>query len=276
MMRRLILSILIFLATSTISLGYCPDIDITYNDGIYHIVLKGEKIKRHIKFVSSDSLITNKEAHHRMRSYLTVNAGFFDPKTEKSMSYIVTDRNTSEDPMLTPSLYTDPNLRMNIDKILNRTEFRIVECNDDKTRYRYEIIPHKSPVDFTCTVVTSAQGGPLVYPELKLEEEFFVVYDKDGNVIRESASVLHKTSRTIIGLKGDDVHILVITDDNPMTLPEVHELCKNLGFDRAMAFDGGSSTSMNYLNKYNVISIKGDGAGRSLKSFLVVTKEKSK
>ena len=81
--------------------------------------------------------------------------------------------------------------------------------------------------------------------------------------------MLHKTSRTIIGLKDNDVHILIITDKHPMDLYEVHDYVKSLGWDRAMAFDGGSSTSMNYLNKYNVTSI-GDGAGRSLKSFMIV------
>ena len=37
-----------------------------------------------------------------------------------------------------------------------------------------------------------------------------------------------------------------------------------------MAFDGGSSTSMNYKNDIEVISVKGDGAGRMLKSFMLV------
>ena len=78
-----------------------PPIDITYNDGIYHIVLKGEKIKRHVKFISSDSLITNKEAHQRAKAKLTVNAGYFDPENQKSISYVVSDRNTVDDPLVT-------------------------------------------------------------------------------------------------------------------------------------------------------------------------------
>ena len=110
----------------------------------------------------------------------------------------------------------------------------------------------------------------MIYPQLRLEEEFFVV-KKDGVVIRESCSVLHKTSRTIIGLKDGVAHILIITDKHPMDLYEVRDYVKSLGWDRAMAFDGGSSTSMNYLNKYNITSI-GDGAGRSLKSFMVINK----
>ena len=89
-------------------------------------------------------------------------------------------------------------------------------------------------------------------------------------IIRESCSVLHKTARTIIGLKDGEAHILIITDEHPMDMYEVHDYVKSLNWDRAMAFDGGSSTSMNYKNDIEVISIKGDGAGRMLKSFMIV------
>lgn len=243
-----------------------PPIDITYNDGIYHIILKGEKIKKHVKFVSFESLITNKEVHQRAKAKLTVNAGYFDPENQKSISYVVSDRNTVDDPLVNENLLRNPFLMKNLDKILNRTEFRVVEC--DNRQFHYEIVPHKSSVDFGCNIITSAQGGPLVYPQLRLEEEAFIV-KKDGEIIRESCSVLHKTARTIVGLKGDDAHILIITDEHPMDMYEVHDYVKSLGWDRAMAFDGGSSTSMNYLDKYEVTSV-GDGAGRSVKSFLIV------
>lgn len=264
-MKKLLLLMLSLIITTSTAMA-SPGIDIQYNDGIYHITLKGERIKKHIKFLSSDSLMTNKEAHQRAKSRLTINAGYFDPENGESMSYIVSDRNTVDDPQVSKSILNNPVLRRNMDKILNRTEFRVVECDNGK--FHYEIVPHKSSVDFGCNIITSAQGGPLVYPQLRLEEEFFVV-KQDGVVVRESCSVLHKTSRTIIGLKNGEAHILIITDKHPMDMYEVHDYVKNLGWDRAMAFDGGSSTSMNYLKQYNVTSI-GDGAGRSLKSFMVV------
>ena len=265
MKKIFILVFALFICANIVNAGV-PPIDITYNDGIYHIILKGEKIKRHVKFISSDSLITNKEVHQRTKAKLTVNAGYFDPENQKTISYVVSDRNTVEDPLVNENLLKNPFLMRNLDKIINRTEFRVVEC--DNRKFHYEIVPHKSSVDFGCNIITSAQGGPLVYPQLRLEEEAFIV-KKDGEVIRESCSVLHKTARTIIGLKGDDAHILIITDKHPMDMYEVHDYVKSLGWDRAMAFDGGSSTSMNYMNKYNVTSV-GDGAGRSLKSFLIV------
>lgn len=259
--------ILLFCIIFTIPAFAASNIDITYKNGIYHIILKGEKIKKRIKFISNDSLITNKEAHVRSKAKLTINAGYFDPNNQGSISYIVLDRNTIEDPIVNSSILENPILRKNMDKILNRTEFRVVECQNGKLHY--EIVPHKSGVDFGCNVITSAQAGPLVYPQLRLEEEFFIV-TKDGEVVRESCSVLHKTARTVIGLKDGEAHILIITDEHPMDLYEVHDYVKSLGWDRAMTFDGGSSTSMNYLNKYDVISTKGDGAGRSLKSFMIV------
>ena len=117
----------------------------------------------------------------------------------------------------------------------------------------------------------AVQGGPLILPKLQLEEEFFVVKNGD-KVVRESSSVLHKVARTILGIKDGDLHILIITDEHPMDMYEVQALCKQLGFERAMALDGGSSTSMNYKDKYSVVSTKGDGAGRMLKSFIMVYK----
>lgn len=246
--------------------AFCDPIQIDYANGIYHITLDGKRLAGKIEFVSSESLITNKEAHQKSGAVMTLNAGFFDPKNEKTISYIVTDRQTAADPLLNENLLMNPVLRQNLDKIVNRTEFRVVECSG---KYHYEIVPHKAPVEFECSVETSAQGGPMILPELKLEEEFFVVKNADGKIIRESASVLEKTARTIIGIKGDDIHVLIITNENPKTIYEVRDLCKQLGFDRAMAFDGGSSTSLNYKKMIDVVSTSDEG-GRMLKSFMII------
>lgn len=260
----LVIFSLILFATPT----FANDISIKNENGIYHIVLKGESVKKKIKFVASEDLMTNREAHIKSKATLTVNAGYFDPKNGKTISYVITDRVTSADPMFNSALLSNPFFRKNMAKIVNRSEFRVMQCGN---KFEYAIVGHKSEIPFGCVLQTSAQGGPLILPELKMEEEGFIVKDDEGNVIRESASVLHKTSRTIIGLKGtEECHILIITDDNPMDLYEVQKLCNELKLDRAMAFDGGSSTSMNYKNKYEVISIKGDGAGRMLKSFMLV------
>ena len=244
-------------------------IEISYNDGIYHIIIGQDRAKKKVKVYASTSLMTNAEIHKSSGAELTVNAGFFDPNNGKTISFVVTDNVTIEDPRFNEALLSNIELRKNLQKILNRTEFRILECGN---KYKYEIVPHNEPVDFTCSVKEAVQGGPMILPNLQLEEEFFIKKDKDGNIIRESCSVLHKVARTILGIKDGKLHILIITDEHPMDMYEVQELCKNLGFERAMGLDGGSSTSMDYKDTYHVISIKGDGAGRKLKSFIMVYK----
>lgn len=263
-MKKIIIALIVYMLSVTVS--YSTPIDVSYSDGIYHIVVKGEKARKKVKVYASQSLVTNQEVHKQSGALLTVNAGFFDPNNQKTISYVTMDRNTAEDPMLNESILSNPILRKNLSKILNRTEFRVLDCDG---KFKYEIVPHNTPVDFTCSIVEAVQGGPLIIPRLQLEEEFFIV--KDGEkVVRESCSVLHKVARTILGIKDGDLHFLIITDDNPMDMYEVQNLCKKLGFERAMGLDGGSSTSMDFKDKYHVISIKGDGAGRLLKSFITV------
>ncbi len=251
-----------------VNASYAEPIDIKYDDGIYHITLKGEKVKKKIKVYASEALATNEEVHKQSGALLTINAGFFDPENEKTISYVRMGGQTVEDPIFNENLIGNPVLRKNMSKILNRTEFRILECGG---KYKYEMVPHNTPIDFSCFAMEAVQGGPLILPQLRLEEEFFIVKDGD-KIVRESCSVLHKVPRTVLGLKDGELHILIITDEHPMDMYEVQALCKSLGFERAMAMDGGSSTSMNYKDKYSVVSTKGDGAGRMLKSFIMVYK----
>lgn len=269
-MKKLLIFSLIFI--SAIAMAVAAPIDVDYNDGIYHIVLSGDKIKKQIKFISSPSLITNREAHVKAGSLLTINTGFFDPSNQKTISYIINDSQISEDPIFNENLMTNPVLRQNMQKILNRTEFRILDCD---SKLKYEIAQHNSNIDFMCSVLNSAQGGPQLLPQLRLEEEFFIVKDDEGNIIRESASVLHKTARTLIGIKNlengkQEAHIFIVTNEHPMDMYEARELCISYGLDSAMAFDGGSSTSMDY-KKIHVTSTQDSGdTGRALKSFMIV------
>ena len=179
-------------------LGLCgfvkaSPIEMEYENGIYHFTLSGDKIKKQIKFISSQNLITNKEAHTKSGSVLTINTGFFDPKNQKTISYIVNDSQTVEDPLFNDALMTNPILRRNMKKILNRTEFRVIECNN---KYSYQIVPHKDSIEFGCNIITSAQGGPMILPELRLEEEF--------KVLKADPIAAQKTLAVVQLLKGQD------------------------------------------------------------------------
>ncbi len=270
-MKKILLIFLLMTISSCIVFA-CSGIEMDYSNGIYHFVLTGDKVKKKMMFVSSPSLITNKEAHLKSNSILTINTGFFDPKNQKTISYIVNDYQMAEDPIFNENLMNNPVLRQNLKKITNRTEFRVLDCD---SKLKFEIAQHDSNVDFLCSVRTSAQGGPQLLPALRLEEEFFIVKDADGNIIRESASVLHKTPRTLIGIKNlekgkQEVHIFIVTNEHPMDIYEARDLCKSYELDSAMAFDGGSSTSLNY-KKINVVSTQASGdTGRALKSFMII------
>ncbi len=137
-------------------------------------------------------MITNREAHNRGESLLTINAGFLTLTMKKTISYIVNDSQTVEDPLFNENINLNPILRQNLQKILRRTEFRVLDCD---SKLKYEIAPHNAKTDFMCSVITSAQGGPQLLPKLRLEEELFIMKDEEGNIIRESASVLHKSSK---------------------------------------------------------------------------------
>ena len=273
-MKKIYLFLLIF-CLFAMKVMACSGINVDYEDGIYHIILSGNKIKKQINFVSSPALITNKEAHDNSNSILTVNTGFFDPNNQKTISYIMNDYQTVEDPIFNDNLMNNPVLRKNMKKILNRTELRILDCDG---KLKYEIAPHSATVDFLCSIKTSAQGGPRLLPNLALEEEFFILKDEEGNVIRESASVLHKTARTLAGIKTlpqgeQELHIFIVTNLNPLTIMESRDLCAKYGLESAMAFDGGSSTSFDYKNTH-VISVQKNGdTGRALKSFMIIKKK---
>lgn len=270
MIKKVIVILMFILSLSAVYAA--SPISVNYDDGIYHIVLSGDKIKKKIQFVSTSGLITNKEAHNNGRSQLTINTGFFDPKTQKSVSYIVNDYQTVEDPLFNKELMSNPVIRRNLKKILNRTELRILECDG---KLKYEIAPHNAPVDFMCSIKTSAQAGPQLLPEMRLEEEFFIVKDENGNVIRESAGVLHKVPRTIAGIKSkpngeQELHLFIVTNAHPMTIEEARQLCLSNNLDSAMAFDGGSSTSLDYKNIHVTSTQDSGDTGRALKSFMII------
>ena len=67
-----------------------------------------------------------------------------------------------------------------------------------------------------------------------------------------------------------EAHIFIVTNEHPMTIYEARDLCKSYGLDSAMAFDGGSSTSLDY-KKIHVTSTQDSGdTGRALKSFMII------
>lgn len=212
-----------------------------------------------------EGLKFNEDVFKETGAKLVVNAGFFDPKNQKTVSYVVIDGETVLNPEDNENLMNNIALHPYLDKILNRSEFRILE--DENGKIIYDIAPHNQEIAEGFKLKHSIQGGPMLFPELRLEEEFFIL-KREGKVISESASALHKFARTAIGIKENNVYIFIATTECPMSLEDVANQARKWGMEKAMAFDGGGSTSID-TKDLHIISEK-ENTARKVKSFLIL------
>ena len=265
----------ILFAFTLILLCFAPDIQakssrkpykITQDsEGIYVIEVNTQKNKYKLIPYYVDGLETNYNVYKNTGAKFVVNTAFFDPNNKQTVSYVTIDSDIVLNPKTNKNLMSNQTLKPYMDKILNRSEFRILK--DKKGNILYDIAPHNEEVKSGYKIKHAIQTGPMLYPELRLEEEFFILV-KNGKIVSESASALHKYARTAIGIKDNKVYIFIITNKAPMTLEEVGNLAKKWGMEKAMAFDGGGSTSFD-SKELHIISDK-DNSARSLKSFLIL------
>lgn len=274
----IVLSALVFGAYQSIALCPVPStsqIEVTNNNGLYVIKVPQEHItnlRPHItRFLSY-----NKDVFAESGAELVINAGYFDPKNKATSSYVIINKEIVLNPETNESLMNNTALKPHMAKILDRTEFRVLDCEGVR---KYDIRKHSLPpfgIEKTkCQVIHALQAGPELYPTLRLEDEYFVE-KKDGKVVRDSISSYKKCARTAIGIKDNDVYIIIATVSHRLTLPELAKVCKDLKLTKAMNFDGGGSTSLNFKGNSStnnqpleIISDK-ESSARKLKSFLVI------
>lgn len=276
-MKKLTLIIMLMVsALFSAAFAQCQrDIEVKTINGVYVIKIPQEHIKNirpHIvKFLSY-----NKDVYAQTGAELVVNASYFDPKNHETSSFVMIDKQTVLDPQTNKSLMENNALKPHLGQVLDRTEFRVMDCNGVQ---KYDIRKHSHPPfgieNTSCKVVHALQAGPELYPNLRLEDEYFVE-KQDGKVIRDSISAYKKCARTAIGIKDNDVYIIIAPVLHRMTLPELAQFCKDLKLTKAMNFDGGGSTSLNFKGNSStnnqpleIISDK-DSSARKLKSFLVI------
>jgi len=291
-----------------------------YKKGIYVVSIDAKYFADNSDIYVPETLETVEEAAEKNYAKVAINAGFFDPNNGKTISYILKNNNIIENPENNERLTQSEELKPYLEKIYNRSEFRNMSCwcptglqelkfgGCDKYAKIKKIpqwseIPTQSPVwafvhtEFDikqhkesleeypdmekCALTYSIQAGPELVPNFDLEDEFFV-FKKDKKVMRESASALHKTARSAIGIKNDRILLVAVSNQNPMTLEKLSDFMKSLGVEKAMAFDGGSSTSL-YVNTYSysragnylpeeklILNSAKDDSARRVKSVLIV------
>ena len=260
------LFILFLTAVFTISPLFAKDkIKVINKDfGIYAFKINTNKYGNKIKPFMTQQLTTPKRVYEDNGFDFVVNAGFFDVKNGKTVSYITIDNklvgDVKDHEVLVKSLENEERL----DKVLSRGELRILEKNN---KLKFDIARHNKPVKKGYQIKHALQAGPILYPKMDLEAEGFVKYE-NGVVKFQSVDILKRRERTAIGLKGKWLYVVVFTHNHKVDANEMRNYMRdNFKLKKILAFDGGLSTSVNYKD----IQIGSVGKHqRKVKSFLVV------
>ena len=135
-------------------------------EGVYIVEVNTAKSSL-VPYVS-EKLETNENVYKKTGAKLVINAGFFDPKNQKTVSYITINGNLKESPENNENLMNNKVLEPYMDKILNRSEFRILE--NTKGKLLYDIALHNDVIPTGYKLKHAIQAGPMLFPDLRLEE----------------------------------------------------------------------------------------------------------
>lgn len=234
--------------------------------GIYVFKINTKKYGNKIKPYMTPFLTTPQKVYEDNCFDLVVNAGFFDVKTGKSVSYVTIDEKMVADVENNKNLIQSLKKEGRLEGVLNRGEFRIME--NKRHKLKFDIAFHDVPCPTGYKIKHALQSGPIVYPNMDLVKEGFVIYDENHKVKFQSADILKRRERTAIALRGKNLYIVVFTKEHKVDANELAEyMKKTIKAKKSLAFDGGLSTAINYKD----VSIGSLGKRqRRVKSFLVI------
>jgi hypothetical protein len=208
-----------------------------------------------------------------------INGGYFDPKNEKTTSYITQQGKLVADPRTNERLIDNPDLKPYLGKILNRTEFRRYLCGETT---RYDITLHDASIPADCQLLDALGGGPSLLPKDTSVEEGFIAYS-NGKVIRDAIGSQGLNARSAVGITRDGDIVLAMVAQKPesatnsgISLPELAKFLSTLNVEKAMNLDGGSSSSIFYQDRtvYGKVDAEGNQIQRPIKSVLLVSENK--
>lgn len=235
------------------------------DSGVYIFKINTKKYGEKIKPLVTPKLMTPEKVYDDNCYDLVLNGGFFDVVNGKSVSYVIINGKMEADIKDYPELIENLEKEKRLDNVLNRAELRILE--NKRHKLKFDIAYHNDSIQKGYSIKHSLQAGPMLLPYMDLVKEGFVVMD--GDMVKfQSADILKRRPRTIVGLKGKYLYLVVFTKDHKVDANEARNYLKeNLKLKKIMALDGGLSTSVNYqdlnigsLGKYQ----------RRVKSFLVI------
>jgi hypothetical protein len=204
---------------------------------------------------------------HEAGAIAALNAGFFDPVNQQTTSYVIQDGKQTADPRQNDRLMQNPQLTNYLDRILNRSEFRIYRC---VAAVQSAIAPRNTPVPSNCQLQQAIGAGPQLLPEMTAEIEGFV----DPKTGRDALGSEQPNARSAIGIKPDGTIVWLLaaqlatrTEDTGMTLTEVAAVLRSLGVTAALNLDGGSSSSLYYADKTSAKTLLGQSISGKFDQF---------
>ena len=271
MFRKIFLLLSFIISALAPVYAFSNDITVEKDNGIYIFKVPLKKYKNKIKPYVSEELTTATEVFHNkdLNFKLVVNGGFFDPVNGAPVSEVTIDKKEVQSLFANESLVRSLDNQGRVEAVINRTEFRVLD--DYRNKPWFDITNHFAIPPINNSIRHSLQAGPMLLPSLRLEEESFIKY-KGNKVVDLAADVLKRRERTIIGLKGNVLgdgylYIIIFSQAHKISLPEARDYCKKLKLNKAMAMDGGASTSINYKD---IEIYSSHDNTRRVKSFLVI------
>lgn len=221
-----------------------------------------------------------------------INAGFFDPKSRATISYVVKNGEIIADPSQNQGLMGNTNIQPFLNQVLNRSMFAQLVCRGGVSRYKVQ--KQFDPVQKDCFVNNAIQAGPNLYTTSALKDEAFIAHDANGKLTRDPIGYRWKNARSAIGVtsQGDVLLVMVSMknrgldasnedDDNKsaptgLNVAEMGAMMKQLGASEALALDGGSSSSLwfNGQSFFGKLDKLGKPIRRSVKSVWVLGQKK--
>lgn len=195
----------------------------------------------------SDKVDTVENLAKENNAIAAINGGFFDVRNGLTVSYIMLDGKVIGDPNDNENLLSNPCIHQFLKAIMNRAELRVLQCGQ---KLKYQIAFHNDKPEKNCKILHLLQGGPRLIPDLNMDKEAFLVF-KNGKKIKESANVSKPDARIAVGLTPNNHMIWVMaragyndTKYYGLTIEQLAKLLKYFNVSSALAYDGGSSTTM--------------------------------
>ena len=196
----------------------------------------------------NESTGTTSDAVRRHRAILGINGGYFNLSDGQSTCYVVINGKNQCEPKHNKALIDNPKLKPYLGTIFNRSELRILRNGNGNTRM--EVSKHTKPIPPGWLLESSLQAGPELLPELTAQQEVFVRTNPDGTTT-DSIGSRRPAARTACGITPDGHVVLLCVASkgqdefsSGISLEELAQILKLLGCDKAINFDGGTSTTM--------------------------------